>query len=83
MKPKVDNRDFVVSWVTADNVDDVVKATGMTKEAIRERVKSLRKRGVQLRELPNVAKKEQEVKELNQLVTKYSPRDKSGMRKVY
>ncbi len=71
MSQKVSDRDFVVCWATADTLEDVIKGTGLGKDGIKYRVKVLRERGVRLRDLPNIAHKEEEVKELNKLVDKY------------
>lgn len=75
---KVSDEDFVVAWVTADTLQNVINATGLTKQGCAYRVKKLRELGVQLMDLPGINKKEQHVKYLNRLVTKYSRRDRNG-----
>ena len=78
MSQKVSDSDFVVCWVTADTIEDVVKGTGLTRAGCRYRARVLRERGVRLMDLKGISDKEQKVKDLNGLVEKYSRRDKNG-----
>lgn len=78
MSQKVSDSDFVVAWVTADTLDDVIAATGLTIAGCRYRAKKLRERGVRLMELAGISREQEKVKELNRLVDKYSRRDKHG-----
>lgn len=75
---KVDDNDFVVAWVTADTIEDVMKATGLTKAGCQYRSKALRTRGVRLMDLQGISAEEHKIKDLNKLVEKYSRRDKHG-----
>lgn len=73
--PKVDNRDFVVSYSAAWTVDDVVKATGMSKANIYARANYLRKKGVKLPKLSLTRPVDNlEIAQLNSLVKKHDIR---------
>lgn len=68
---RVDNRDFVVAWMTSETLDDVVKATGMTKPGVQYKAKTLRDKGVKLPKLKRQTLGDLEIAQLNSLVNKY------------
>ena len=74
-QPRVDNREFVVAYSAAWTVEDVVKATGMSKPSIYARANYLRKKGVKL---PKLSLKRPvdnlEIAQLNSLVKKHDIR---------
>ena len=69
-KPKVSDADFVVCWATSRSIDDVMAGTGLGKEGVQYRAKSLRSRGVQLHKLPRHSD-DQTVDELNKLFVRH------------
>lgn len=47
--PEVPVEDFIVAWMTATNIHDVVRATGMRATAAYNRAAYLRKKGIDLK----------------------------------
>lgn len=69
----VTNRDFVVAYATAYNLDDVAKATGMTRSQISARRKFLENKGVIFPRLKAVsALTPLDVAQLNSLIKKHN-----------
>lgn len=70
--PRTSHEDFVVSWMTARNMESVMKETKMSKAAITARATMLRSKGVKL---PRLSVKpvldDLRVAQLNSLVNKY------------
>lgn len=48
MGKRIDNREFVITWLNSESLDEVVKATGIPKASAQSRASQLRKRGVKL-----------------------------------
>lgn len=71
---KVSNEDFVVAWATSRTIDDVVKNTGMTRDAAGARGRYLRAKGVKLPKLnrPGTKLDALAVAQLNSLISKHS-----------
>lgn len=72
MAARVSHEDFVVSWMTARDIDGIMKDTSMSKAAIKARGVMLRGKGVKL---PRLAQSPQldalRIAQLNSLVNKY------------
>lgn len=69
---QVDNRDFVVAWMTAKTIQDVAKALNINQAAARNKARYLRSKGVSLPKLHYPLKDNSlEVAQLNSLVKKY------------
>lgn len=67
----IDNREFVVTYVTSDSGADVAKAFGITLQQVTYKANYLRKKGVQLPKLKrSVEGGGLEVAQLNSLIRK-------------
>ena len=78
MKSKIENRDFVVAWMTSESLDEIVKTTGMKKPAIQQRAKYLRDKGVSLPKLKRTVTLDRlEVAQLNSMIQKYQKQAQS------
>lgn len=72
---KVTSGDFVVAYVTSRTLDDVAESTGLSKSAVMNRARYLKKIGVKLPKLEDQRGKTcLDVIELNNLVKKYANR---------
>ncbi|BAS17591.1 hypothetical protein AHiyo8_58940 [Arthrobacter sp. Hiyo8] len=73
MSKYVSNEDFVIALVTAKDIDEVLKTTGMTSAAAKQRATMLRKKGVKLSRMTRRESYGQlEIARLNALVKRYS-----------
>jgi hypothetical protein len=69
--PRVDNSDFVKTWMGSDNLDEVlVNFPGRSKSWAMNKACQLRKKGVHLKRFSRT-KKNLDVAKLNQLVHSY------------
>jgi len=74
---RVDNRDFVVAYATAYNIEDVMKATGMSKAAISARRNFLQNKGVKFPKLNSpLMLTPLDIAQLNSLIIKHDVRKK-------
>ena len=74
MAKRIDNRDFVVTWLNSESIEDVAKAYARSKPAVAAKATELRKRGVKLpkftSKLSETASKI-EVAQLNSIINKH------------
>ncbi|EON33783.1 hypothetical protein GTC6_05432 [Gordonia terrae C-6] len=74
MSKRIDNREFVVTWLNSESIEEVAKALGRSKGAVAAKATELRKRGVQVpkftKKLSETAQK-LEVAQLNSLINKH------------
>lgn len=74
---KVNNEDFVVAWATAQNLDEVMRTTGMKKPAVQQRAKFLRDKGVKLPKLEGKRGLDSyDIARLNSLINKHNRTDR-------
>lgn len=69
----VSDKDFVRIWQKSHSTKDVVSQTGMNYNAVLSRVRSYRKLGIPLKEMPRVRKARLNVDELAQLALELAP----------
>lgn len=75
MGKRIDNREFVVTWMNCETVDDVARNLGMSKPAVKQRSAYLRKLGVNLPKKnarKSVTEKQLEIAQLNSLIKRHS-----------
>ena len=69
---QVTNQEFVVAWVTSRTLDDVMKATGLSRSAASAKANNLRKAGVKLHKFTTREKLDDfAIAQLNAVVNKY------------
>ena len=70
---RIDNREFVVTWMNSSSVDEVTRSLGMTKAAAHSKASNLRKFGVRLPKMARpVRNNDLEVAQLNSLIKKHT-----------
>lgn len=73
---RVDNREFVVTYVRSESVIQVAETLGMSKPAVYQRAKNLRQAGVKLPKLTRTqTSKELEIAQLNSLIKKHTSKE--------
>ena len=74
MRKRIDNREFVVTWLNSESLEDVAKAIGSTKASVQSRASQLRKCGVKLPKFTgrmSETAKQLEVAQLNSIISKH------------
>lgn len=68
----IDNREFVVTWMNSNNLDEVAKNMKIPRESVSAKASALRAKGVRLPRMKQVLKSGSlEIAQLNSLVKKY------------
>lgn len=74
MGKRIDNREFVVTWMNCESAEEVAKAIGSTKASVQSRASQLRKLGVKLPKFSqkkSETAKKLEVAQLNSLISRH------------
>lgn len=70
---RIDNREFVVTYMNSESLDEVAKNMGITKRAVTSKAVYLRKLGVKLPRMKKTVKDSAlEVAALNSLIKKHT-----------
>lgn len=71
---RVDNREFVVTYIRSESLESAAQTLGMTKAAVSARAVYLRKQGVKLPKMKRNSRtaKELEIAQLNSLIKKHT-----------
>lgn len=75
MGKRIDNREFVVTWLNSESAEEVANAIGSTRASVQSRASQLRKLGVKVPSFRGRKKSETAVKlevaQLNSLINKH------------
>ena len=74
MGKRIDNREFVVTWLNSESAEEVANAIGSTRASVQSRASQLRRLGVKLPKYSSKRSetaKKLEVAQLNSLINKH------------